>query len=83
MTRAEALDRMRAFLVKKNPKVAPEAIGETTDLIASRILSSLQLIELILFIERETGRAILVEDLDPKRIRTLDAIWRSFYDPVP
>jgi len=80
MTRDESIERLRAWLVRQNPALDAAAISDDTDIIDSRILGSLQLVEFILFIEQEAGRPILEEDLDPRRLRTLGTIYREFYD---
>lgn len=73
MTRAETIARLRAWL-------ASDSIGEDTDLIETRALTSLQLVEFMLFIEELSGRPVLVEGLDPNRLRTLSRIHREFFD---
>jgi acyl carrier protein len=80
MTRNEALARLRTWLAAHNPAVDAAAVGDETDIIDGRILESLQLIEFILFIEQESGKEILREELDPKRLRTLATIYREFFD---
>ena len=78
--RATVLDTLTAWLVRANPALATIPIGAQTDIIESRILESLQLVEFILFLEQQSGRRILVEDLDPNVLRTLDSIYRSFFE---
>jgi acyl carrier protein len=72
-------DRLRAWLIGANPATAGMAIQHDTNIIESRILESLQVVELILFIEAESGRTVLTEDLDPNKLRTLDAIYEAFF----
>ena len=71
---ATATDRLRAWILSQNPAIDAASLTNDVDLIDGRIISSLQLVELILFLEEETGRTILVEDLDPETLRTIDRI---------
>jgi acyl carrier protein len=55
-------------------------LGPDTDLIESRILDSLQIVEFILFLEEESGRSILDENLDPKTLRTPESIYKCYFE---
>jgi acyl carrier protein len=72
-------DRLRTWLIRANPAVAGMTIEPDTDIIESRILESLQVVELILFIEGESGESVLAEDLDPNKLRTLCSIYEAFF----
>jgi hypothetical protein len=77
--RAHAIERMLWWLQRTNPLLAGMPIDAQTDIIDSRILESLQVVEFILFLEAESGRTILAEDLNPDDLRTLDSIYRRFF----
>jgi acyl carrier protein len=55
-------------------------VDPETDLIKNRILESLQFVELVLFLERRTGREILAEQLNPDTFRTLNSIFLNFFE---
>jgi acyl carrier protein len=74
------LQSLRDWLRSASPKNATIEINADTDIIASRILESLQLVELVLFLEKKTQRAILVEDLNPAKLRTLNNIYDNFFE---
>jgi acyl carrier protein len=78
--RDSILQSLRDWLRSANPNYATCEIDADTDIIESRILESLQLVELILFLEKKTGRAILVEDLNPAKLRTLNNIYNNFFE---
>lgn len=79
MDRDVVFDRLRAWLIHANPAVAGMTLHPGTDIIESRILESLQVVEFILFIEAQSGEHILSEDLNPNKLRTLDSIYESFW----
>lgn len=82
LNREVAFERLRAWLIRANPALEGLSLQPDTDIIASRILESLQVVEFILFIEAQTGQPVLTEELNPKNLRTLDAIYESFFRPV-
>ena len=74
---------LREWLCTANPKAATMCLEPDTDIIESRILESLQVVEFILYLERRTGRSILVEHLNPATLRTLNTIYANFFEPRP
>ena len=71
---------LRDWLHKTNPAAAARSFDADTDIIGARILESLQVVELVLFIERQTGQHILAEDLNPAKLRTLNSIYSNFFE---
>ena len=80
--RTTIIARMLCWLEHANPEMRTR-IDDRTDIIESRVLESLQVVEFILFLEAESGRTILAEDLDPNDLRTLDKIYRRFFEGTP
>jgi len=78
--RTAVIDRLRGWLTRANPEIARMDVDSRTDIIESRILESLQVVEFILFIEAESGRPILSEALNPDDLRTLDSIYEHFFE---
>ena len=77
-SRTEIIARLRGWLANERPAAA--AIGDDTDIIETRVLSSLQLVEFMIFIEELSGRPVLVEGLDANRLRTLSRIHTEFFE---
>jgi acyl carrier protein len=71
---------LREWIHTANPAAAALCVDPETDLIKSRILESLQVVELVLFLERRTGRQILAEHLNPDSFRTLNSIFLNFFE---
>lgn len=77
----EAVATLRRWLAKN--KGVSEDIGMEVDLIESRLLTSLDLVEFTLQIETLSGRRLITEDLDPTKVRTLSAIRSAFFSRPP
>ena len=81
--RADRIESMRQWLLGRHPSLDSLAIDASTDIIETRTLDSLDLVEFILFLEKESGRPILVETLDADQLRTLDRIYEAFFEEHP
>ena len=55
----EAVYQMLRDWIYTHPTAAAVCVDPETDLLKSRILESLQMVELVLFLERRTGRGFL------------------------
>ena len=74
---------LRAWIVKKNGKIKLEDLKDDTPLIQGGILKSLQVMELILWLERAAQVTIDVETLKPGTFKTIDAIAAMFFGGAP
>ena len=74
---------LREWIHTANPTAVALCMDPDTDLIKSRILESLQVVDLVLFLERQTGREILSEHLNPDTFRTLNSIFLNFFAAHP
>jgi hypothetical protein len=79
---SEVRQQLREWIAHKSGKVRPEEIADDTPIIERRIIKSLLIPDLILFVEEHTGRAVDVEQLKPGVFRNIDAIYRNFFAPV-
>ena len=73
---------LREWIAQKSGKLQPQDISDDTPIIEQRIIKSLQIPDLILYIEEHTGRAIDVEQLKPGVFRNIDTIYRNFFERV-
>lgn len=73
-----ALERLRAHIATLSGVATPEQIGDDTPLIESRILSSLQIVELLLFLEELRGKPVHPKELTPAAFRTVRSIHATF-----
>ena len=78
----EIRDALRTWIATKNGKVTPEAIADDTPILEQRLLSSLHVPELILYVEQLSGKPISVGQLKPGVFRSIDAIAANFFSEV-
>ena len=79
-TEREIREALREWIVRKSGgKVQAHELTDQTPLIEQRIITSIQAMDLILFIERLRERPVDVERLKPGVFRTVDAIYASFF----
>ena len=79
-TEEEIRQSLRDWIVKKNGKIRPEDLSDQTPIIEQRIISSLQVMDLIFYLEQLSGNPIEVDDLKPGVFRDIDSIYRNFFN---
>ncbi len=82
MTETEVRDALRRWICEHNPEAPAAEPADDTPLIERRYLTSLQVADLLLFIEQ-----LRQSPLDPGRIRpgvfrSIDAIYVAFFSPA-
>ncbi len=80
-TESEVRTALRAWVVKTNGKVTATDVADDTPILERRIVKSLDIMDLILFLEELRGAPIDVEKLQPGVFRNIDAIWKNFFGP--
>ncbi|HEY2981601.1 MAG TPA: hypothetical protein VGJ22_10500 [Anaerolineales bacterium] len=70
---------LKAWIVETSGKISADELAGDTPIIERRIISSLQIMDLILFIEELSGRSIDVEQLKVGVFRNIDAIYHNFF----
>jgi acyl carrier protein len=76
---AEIRIALRDWIVRKG-KIQPEQLNDQTPLLEQRIISSVQLMELILFMEDLSGKSIDVKALKNGMLRDIDTIFWNFFN---
>lgn len=71
--------RLREFVVERSGKVRPEELADDTPILERRLITSLQVLDLILLVEELSGRALDAQSLKPGVFRDVDTIYRSFF----
>jgi acyl carrier protein len=78
-TETEIREALREWIVKTNGKIQPEQLDDETPIIEQRIISSLQVMDLIFFIEKLSNKSIEVESLKVGVFRNINAIYDTFF----
>lgn len=74
----DARARVRNCLAAVKPVIDLDALGDETPLLASRVITSFDLLELILHLEQARGAPILRDELAPGSFRDVATIARVF-----
>ncbi|HWO19643.1 MAG TPA: acyl carrier protein [Kofleriaceae bacterium] len=82
MTESELRQALRAWILASTAKLEAFELTDQTALLETQIVSSLQLMELILFLEETLGRSIDVTTLAPGAFHSIDAITSTFFTPT-
>lgn len=80
---AAAHAALRAWILTKATTLDEQTLTDQTPLFAERYLRSVHLPELILLLERLTGRPIDVEDLNIGDFRDVETMLGKFAAPQP
>jgi acyl carrier protein len=80
-TETEVRTALRDWIVRTSGKVHPADVANDTPILERRIVKSLDIMDLILFLEELRGAPIDVEKLKPGVFRDIDAIWKNFFGP--
>jgi len=78
----EIRDALRAWIVKTNGKIQPDQLDDETPIIEQRIITSLQVMDLILFLEKLSNRSIEVDTLKVGVFRNINSIYDAFFASV-
>ena len=78
-TEAEIRQALREWIVKTSGKIQPQELSDQTPIIEQRIISSLQIMDLILFLEKLRDRSVEVEKLKVGVFRDIDVIYQNFF----
>lgn len=79
MTESEIRTQLRTWIVNR-ARDKPDGFRDDMPILENGILTSLDVVELILFIENLRGGAeVSTEDLEPSAFRDVDSIYRSFF----
>lgn len=83
MTGTGLREALREWIVRTSGRIGREALRDDTPILEQRILTSLHVLELVLFLEQVTGRPIDVQRLQPGVFRDVDTICRTFAARTP
>ncbi|MDZ8187703.1 MAG: hypothetical protein RMX96_22985 [Nostoc sp. ChiSLP02] len=81
-TELEIKQALHEWIVNTNGKIQSDELKDDTPIIERRIISSLQVMELLLFIEQLSDRPINFSNIKHKVFRDINAIHHNFFQEV-
>ena len=72
--------RLREWILSTSGRIARHELRDDTALFENRIITSLQVMDLIVFVESLREKPLDVERLAPGSFRDIDTICRSFLE---
>ena len=79
MSESEIKSALRTWIVDR-AKDRPADMKDDTPVLETGILSSLDVVELILYVEHLKGGEVEVDDLNAESIRDVNAIYSTFFE---
>lgn len=80
MSEAETKAKLREWILNRSKKaVRKEDLTDDTPIVESGLLSSLDIVEFVLYIESLTGKEIDAEELEPAAFATTNAMYATFF----
>lgn len=79
MLEGDVRQKLRDWILK-HAKLAPVAgFSDQTQLLEQGILSSLDIVEFVLFIESLRGEDVDADDIEPEVFTSIDALYAAFF----
>lgn len=75
---SEIKEQIKNWIVHKNSHVKPEEINEQTPLMEQKILNSLQIVELILYLGKLKGSPVDMSKSQAGSFSSIDKIYETF-----
>jgi acyl carrier protein len=79
----EARAELRRWVVETSGRIEAKDLRDDTPLIEQRIITSLQITDLILFLESLRGVPVDLEKLSGSSFKNIDAVCSAFLSDVP
>lgn len=73
---------LRQWIVQHaRPDVVVDSLDDSTPILESGLLSSIEVAELVLYLEHLLGAEIALDDLEADVFHSVDALWRRLFAP--
>ena len=79
MLEFEVREQLRAWILRRSQSKAAAELKDDTPILESGLLSSLDVVELILFIESLKGTEVDVDDIEPEVLTNISTIYEGFF----
>ena len=81
MTEAEIRDRLRDWILVRSKSPPGTELTDNTPILDSGLLSSLDVVELVVFVENLKGEEVDVDAIEPEVITNIDTLYKGFFGP--
>lgn len=71
--------RIRDWILAKNPQVNAASLQDDTALLEQKILTSIQIMDLILFLEHLQERPLDIDQVQPENFHSVNTICAAFF----
>lgn len=78
-TETDMKNLLREWIASASKKADKPPIADDTAIIEQRIITSLQVMDLLLYIEQLTGEPLDAADLKPGSLKDINTIYRNFF----
>jgi acyl carrier protein len=78
MSESEIRDQLRAWVLDR-ARDKPSNLTDETPLLETGLLSSMDVVDLILFVEQLRGDEVDVDELQPEAVGSVNAIYSAFF----
>lgn len=75
----ETKQAIREWVSKKSKDCAIESIKDDTLILEKRIITSVQIMDLILYLENITGLPVNIDQVQPGVFSSIDSIYTAFF----
>ena len=82
MSEAEVREKLRAWILARAKSAPSGPLEDETPILEAGFLSSLDVVELILFIERLSGKEVDVDAIEPEVLTSIDTLYEGFFAPA-
>lgn len=79
MLESEVREQLRSWILRRSQAKATTELKDDTPILESGLLSSLDVVELILFIESLRGSEVDVDDIEPEVLTNVNTIYDGFF----
>jgi len=73
---------LRGWILEHACGEVPAQFCDTTPILESGILSSLDVVELVLFMESLRGEEVDVDSIEPESLTNVDTLYATFFEPL-
>ena len=79
MTEAEIRSKLRTWILEHTKSTTPIEFTDETSILEKGLLSSLDIVEFVLYLEHLRDEELDMEDIDPEVFTSIDSLFEAFF----